>query len=560
MIRNLNDLANQEFDLLVIGGGIQGALACWDASLRGLKTAMIERGDFGSGTSQNSLRIVHGGLRYLQDGNLARMRSMARERSTWMRIAPHLVHPLTCLLPTWESLTHSRLAMRAALSINDLVSLDRNRDLAADKEIPNGTIISNDRLAAMLPGLDTRDFSGAAVWQDAQIQNSERLLLSIVKSALQAGAVAANYVEARSLLVGKDVVKGARARDHLSGDEFDIRAKLTLNCTAAWSERLFSRSTGARMATSAVPSLALNLVVNQLWPHYAVGLRSREENHPAGGQILFFVPWQGYTLIGTRHYPLSAQPDEVTASQDMLADFLAAANSAHPDLNLKLEDIRHVHWGFLPQAPGGRQNGHVKLVREGLVIDHQTQDGVAGIISLLGVKYTTARLTAERGINLALRKLGWPAAACRTAHTPIYGGEVGHFTPFLAAQQEEQAACGYAPEEVERLVKNHGQFYRQILKLCADAPSLRDRLTDSVPVLKAEILHAVREEMAQTLLDVLQRRTELGCAGLPEPEVIAAGADLMANKSGCDEAGRYQEVEQVYQAYPMRAYASQGSH
>ncbi len=144
MKRNLDNLTNQTFDLLIIGGGIHGAVAAWDAALRGFSVALIERGDFGSGTSQNSLKIIHGGLRYLQDGNLARIRTMARERTTWMKIAPHLVHPLTCLTPTRQKLSRSRLALGSAMIANDLLSFDRNRLPDPEKHLPSGKIISQE--------------------------------------------------------------------------------------------------------------------------------------------------------------------------------------------------------------------------------------------------------------------------------------------------------------------------------------------------------------------------------------------------------------------------------
>src|SRR5829696_2896091 len=156
MKRNLERLANQKFDILIVGGGIHGAVAAWDAALRGLSVALIERGDFGSGTSQNSLKIIHGGLRYLQDANLSRIRTMARERSTWMKIAPHLVHPLKCVMPTRKRISRSRLAMGVALTANDILSFDRNRLPDPEKKLDGGQIVSQQELASLLPGYDIR--------------------------------------------------------------------------------------------------------------------------------------------------------------------------------------------------------------------------------------------------------------------------------------------------------------------------------------------------------------------------------------------------------------------
>lgn len=188
MKRELEKLSSQTFDVLVVGGGIHGALAVWDATLRGLSAALIERSDFGSATSQNSLKIIHGGLRYLQDGNPFRIRTMARERTTWMRIAPHLVHPLTCLMPTREKLSRSRLAMGVALAVNDLLSFDRNRSMDVGKHLPAGSVIPRQELSRLLPGYPLNDSTGAAVWHDAQIHNSERLLLEFLLSADREGA------------------------------------------------------------------------------------------------------------------------------------------------------------------------------------------------------------------------------------------------------------------------------------------------------------------------------------------------------------------------------------
>src|SRR5919109_153809 len=217
MKRNLERLADRKFDILVIGGGIHGAITAWDAALRGVSVALIERGDFGSGTSQNSLKIIHGGLRYLQDGNLSRIRTIARERTTWMRIAPHLIHRLPCLMPTTQKISRSRLAMGVALKANDILSFDRNQLADPEKDLPDGMIVSQRELSRILPGYDVSTSTGAAVWYDAQIYNSERLLLEFILSAADAGAEVANYVEAISFLQRDKRITGVRVKDFQTG-------------------------------------------------------------------------------------------------------------------------------------------------------------------------------------------------------------------------------------------------------------------------------------------------------------------------------------------------------
>jgi glycerol-3-phosphate dehydrogenase len=246
MKRDPARLSSSEFDVLVVGGGIHGALVAWDAALRGLSVALIERGDFGSATSQNSLKIVHGGLRYLQDGNLSRIRTMARERTTWMKIAPQLVHRLTCLMPTQPKISRSRLALGAALAMNDLLSFDRNRTTDSQKHLPAGKVISNQELSRLLPGYDVDGSTGAAVWHDAQIYNSERLLLEFILSPVEQGAEVANYVEAMGFLRQENKILGVHARDVLTGELFEIRAQMVINCAGAWVEQLLDRVTRRR--------------------------------------------------------------------------------------------------------------------------------------------------------------------------------------------------------------------------------------------------------------------------------------------------------------------------
>src|SRR5688572_20459429 len=305
MKRNLERLANQAFDVLVIGGGIHGAVAAWDAVLRGLSVALIDRGDFGSATSQNSLKTIHGGLRYLQDGNLSRIRTMARERTTWMKIAPHLIHPLTCLTPTRQKLSRSRLVLGIALTANDLLSFDRNYLADSEKNLPNGKIISQRELAQLLPGYDVSTSTGAAVWHDAQIFNSERLLLEFILSAVNEDAEVANYVEAIGFSQQGNRITGLQAKDVQSGQVFEIQSKVVVNCAGAWIDNLLGK---ASLRSEYATSVAMNIVLDQVWSGVGAGLPSRPVD---GGlpQILFFVPWRNKTMIGTWHIPWNAAPD-----------------------------------------------------------------------------------------------------------------------------------------------------------------------------------------------------------------------------------------------------------
>lgn len=414
MERDLDRLARQPYDLLVIGGGIYGVCVAWDAALRGLRVALVEQDDFGQATSANSLKTLHGGLRYLQEANVALMRLMIRERSTWLRIAPQLVRPLPFLLPTGGKLTQNKLLMRAALIVNDLMSWDRNRGVAAALRLPHGRILSRSECLAYLPGLAERRVTGGALWYDAQVLDTDRLLNSILQSAVRHGVEAANFAAVSGFIESGRCVQGAVVTDRIDGRRYAIEARLVVNCTGAWSDNLLALLHGGIATETFHLSTAVNLVTRQIIKDVAVGLLSRWQGK---SRVLFVAPWEDCSLIGTWHSTYAGRDTNYTVKEDTITDCLAEINAAYPEAQLTRSDVRLVHKGYLPMHSG--DSSSVKLVRESIIYDHTQTDGLDGIVSVAGVKYTTARYTAERVVDLALRKLRRPAVPSLTAHTLI---------------------------------------------------------------------------------------------------------------------------------------------
>ena len=554
MKRNLERLANYKFDILVIGGGIHGAITAWDAALRGVSVGLIERGDFGSGTSQNSLKIIHGGLRYLQDGNLARIRTMARERTTWMKIAPHLIHPLPCVIPTTQEMSRNRLVMSFALRANDILSFDRNQLADPQKDIPDGMIVSQRELARILPGYDVSTSTGAAVWYDAQIYNSERLLLEFILSAEQAGAEVANYVEAINFIRHEDRIVGVRAKDHRTGEIFDIQSKLVINCAGAWMNCLLEK---AALRSEYMTSIAMNVIVDQVWSEVAVGLTSQTVNGKPS-QVLFIVPWRNKSMIGTYHLPWHDAPHKFQLNEAMVQGFLDQINSAYPPLKLSLKDVRQVTCGFLPVNHEHTNEEYVKLTRDGVVIDHQKDGGVSGLISILGVKYTTARVLAEQAMNLAVYKLGIKTQHCQTHTTPVQGGKIEDFQAFLHKARAE--VTGVINERlIEHLVHTYGSEYRNILQYVMKQPDLARRIAPPLPVTVAEIEHVVQHEMAWTLEDVVRRRTELGATSLPSLDTLQKCAGLTGREFQWSLERQQHEIESVLLSYHFKQTESRAA-
>lgn len=578
MERDLNALVDNQFDLVVIGGGIHGAWTAWDAALRGLSVALIERGDFGQETSANSLKTIHGGLRYLQDADLRLVRTMIQERSAYLRVAPHLVHPLPCLVPTYSRLMRSKPVMGVALMLNDLFGRDRNEYLAADRQLLPGRLISRKECLAALPGIIDEGITGGAVWYDGQVYNSERFTLSLVKSAVGKGAIAANYVEARGILQDGSRVSGVRARDVRTGSEFEIRCRQVVNTAGPWVDQVLAGLPLRRREKNFRHSLAMNIITDQFIQGYGAGVLSwpAKAQREAGkvSHMLFISPWRDHSIIGTFHSHFQGDPGEFRVREEKLQEILDEVNSGYPGAELTLDDIRFVHKGFLPEAGSGSQE--VRLIRAGKVIDHRAEDGLWGLISVVGVKYTSARQVAEKAVDMVFEHRGESAPMCRTRFTRLADGQIENFSDYLEkAIKEAEEFMG--PQLVEVLVKNYGSDYpslsRRIRMNIQPEPELargvggRDQPAetarsdtvmagsglslkpDSPEVLLTQIRHAVEEEMAITLSDVIFRRTDLGSAGRPGEELIRICGEMMGEALGWDQDRKEMEIESVEAVY-----------
>lgn len=554
MKRDVSQLAGKQYDLLVIGGGIQGACVAWDATLRGLSVALIDQGDFGCATSANSLKIIHGGLRYLQDANLKLVRLMINERKALMQIAPHLVHPLPCLMPTYKQLLKSKVILGTALIINDLVGFDRNRASNRQNYLPGGRIISKEECLQLMPDIADKSLTGGVIWHDAQMYNSERMTLAFVLSAARQGANVANYVKAIQFHRNDDCITGIRAKDMLTGEELDIQAKLVVNTAGPWVEQLLKSLQAKDQSRRFYPSIAINLVTRQIVPEYAIGVPSKFQFSEGKAiplkksRILFITPWRNYSLIGTNHLPFEGCIDDHQATCSEIQDFMDEINTAYPGAALKREDVYFVHRGFLPAEDKGDGNG-VKLIRQGRIYDHQKDQGLKGLITVVGVKYTMARHLAEQTVNLVVRKLGQKVRPCLTRITPIYGGQMDELEAFLSSAVEEHSNQLKVAENLPNLIYNYGSAYPQVLKYVEAELEGGETVSSIYPMMKAEILYSIREEMAQKLADILLRRTGLGSAGWPGEACVRLCAGIMAVQLGWAQSRVEQEINEVRASY-----------
>lgn len=549
MNRDTALLACKEYDLLVIGGGVYGAFAAWDAVLRGLKVALVEKGDFAAGTSGNSLKIAHGGLRYLQNADIARTRESAREQGILFSIAPHLVHPLRCLVPTEGYLTRSRCAMACAFGIYGAVKPRGYIPANAGAALPPCRIVSRNECRTILGSAAMPSVTGGAVWGEGLIHNTERFVISILRSAASNGLDVANYIEAKRFLLRDRRVFGIEAVDRLNGDHFEIHARCTLNATGPWARHLVRRLTGNLREEPPPLVKAIDLIVGRtLFDGYAVGLRSRPAGAgvPAtdGSRLYFFVPWRGSTMIGTYYAPHRGAPDAAAVEEREIDAFLGGIQTVLPESSISAKDIRALHFGLLPMDPASDPRGAPSPASKPWFCDHARSDGMEGLVSVQGVKYTTARAVAERAVDCIANKLGVPGKTCRTGMTPIFGGD-GSICD----------TSGIFPESVLRhLARNYGSESSRILGYAAQRPELARTVAGSEEVLRAELVHGIREEMAQSLGDLVFRRTDLGTTGHPGRESLDDCAGIAAAELGWDDLRISRQLEAVERSYPDTAF------
>src|SRR5436190_8421996 len=318
MRRDLDRLQDRTFDVLVVGGGIYGLAIAYDASQRGLGVALVERDDFGSGSSFNHLRTIHGGLRYLQHLDVVRARESVVERRTLARIAPHAVAPMRFALPLYRSLTRGKLAMRAGLLLDRIVAAGRNHGVASSLALPGGRVFSRHQAVEQFPGLRRRGLTGAAVWYDYVAPEADRLTLSWALAAASHGAVLANHVEALALARDGRRVAGVDAVDRLAGRRLQIAARTVVNATGGAIDRLLA-SVG--IATRVPMLMAMNLVTTREAGDVALGGRS------ASGRNLFLVPWRRRALFGTWESSVPCEPGTVPTERDV-ATFIGELNEA----------------------------------------------------------------------------------------------------------------------------------------------------------------------------------------------------------------------------------------
>lgn len=490
-------LAGEEWDLLVVGGGITGAAAARDAAGRGLSVALVEAGDFAQGTSSRSSRLIHGGLRYLETYDFSLVFEASAERRRLLELAPHLVHPLPFVFPVYRGGPTPFWMLQAGMWLYDGLSLFRN--------IHRHRVLSVGDVATEEPKLRRDGLSGATLYYDAAVDDA-RITLANARGAHEAGAAVVCHAEVTGFVLDGGKVRGARVRDRIGGAEMEVRAKVVLNATGPWSDAV------RRLADpGAVPRLRPTKGVHVMVPRARVGNKHAITfQSPIDKRVMFVLPWGQHTYIGTTDTDFTGSPSDVRADEADVDYLLRSANSIFPEAKLGHADVVSTWAGIRPLlAPLRRPSANESATSR----EHEIWWDASGLLTIAGGKLTTFRVMAEQVVDRAAAKLKSAhkveSGISPTEHLPLPGTPEGEWKAFDAALRAEAIAAGLDDDAGYHLARAYGEDAREVLAAVhADAAEGR-RIAEGFPYVWAEVGHAVRAEMALTLDDLLIRRMHL---------------------------------------------------
>ena len=506
-MRNFTHIEQQKYDLIVIGGGINGAGVARDGALRGLKTILLEKGDFASGSSSWSSRLIHGGLRYLEYFEFPLVREALKEREVLFNTAPHLVHPLLLTIPIYRDRSRPYWKVWAGMILYDIFSYD--------KTVPIHRMLSKAKFQQLFRALDRENLAGGAQYYDGQVALAERLCLENIIAAKEAGAEVINYSEVTALEREGTKVTQLTCKDNLTGETFTVTGQndaVVINTGGPWVDKVCQRGSShgeskpigktRKMGGTKGSHIIVDRFAATVDEGFCVEAKS-------DGRPFFILPWLDKCLIGTTDIAFTGDLDRIKASNEEIDYLIRETNSIFPSANLSRKDILFTYSGVRP-LPNEEGKKPGSITRKHILYD-QTKEGVSNLISLIGGKLTTYRNVGEEMVDAVLKKMGKPKQPCQTDKLPLPGC-------IIAGEEKVQNAIAkyqdrLAPETINYLFSVYGARAVNVLALIQENLELATKISPELSDIKAQIVYAVREEMAQNLVDICRRRTTLAMNG-----------------------------------------------
>ena len=529
----------KEYDVILIGGGITGATVAYEAASRGLSVALIEKSDFGSATSSATSKMIHGGFRYLSTFEFGLVRESLRERRVLTNIAPNFVHPSPFLFATYKNDKASHTTMKTGMFLYEILSYDKNRLKDKSKKMPHFESVSPDKVLSLIPNANNIGLSGAHVYYDCSSHSPERLTLSFIKSAVKHGAKVANYTELADFIIDKKdkikIIKGVKVIDKLNGEKYDIKGKLVINCAGPWADFILDKAKDNSGNQHLRRSEGIHIITKKLVDNYTFSAATKKGKH------FFLVPYRGHTLIGTTDKEYIGKPDDYKVTRKAIEELLNDVNQSFGNgEKIEYKDIVYCYGGLRPLVED--QTEDVYQTSRKYEITGEKKNGIEGLITIEGGKFTTSRMLAEKAIDKALKILKYPKRKSNTKNEYLAGSKIDNFKLFVKKKQHQYPDL--SPKQIEFLAKSYGTEIDELFAITKEDLTYLKTLNPDGENL-AQVVYAIREEMAFTLPDIMLRRTGLATLGHPGKETLRKVAALAAKELKWDDNKIEEEINKM---------------
>ena len=539
MKRFIENYTNEHFDVIVVGGGITGASVAYEAATRGLTVALLEKKDFSWATSASTSKLIHGGMRYLANGEIGLVRESLRERRVLENIAPNFVYPKPALMThNSTQFRNNKWLVKIGMLMYDALSYDKNFTWDKSKKIPMHKTISRQEVLKREPNVRAAGLTGASIFYDCTSIFPERLTLAFIKSAVAYGAKVSNYARVDGFLINDHhEVTGVQVKDLLKGTTHMLSSTITINCGGPWADLMLGLAKSDTNSCVLRRSEGIHIITGRkmISGKYVVGSMTPSGRH------FFLVPWRGHTLIGTTDKPFTGNPDDYRVTRQSINELIAEVNASFGDGTLSFADVLHTFGGLRPLVEDQTEETYVSSRR--YEIYDNAEEGLNGMITVEGGKYTTSRKLAENCLKTVAAKLGRALGKSTTDQHHLSGCAIPDLNSFMLAIKRDNN--DFAVHTLDYLGKNYGTEHDAILKLARENPAMAEVVNADGEIL-AQVTYAIRNEMARTLTDIVMRRTGIGTLGNPGDEVLEKVAAIAAKELNWDAGKVKQEIEAVH--------------
>ena len=543
MKRLFDEQFKKHYDIIVIGGGITGASVAYEAASRGLKVALFEKGDFSEATSAATSKLIHGGLRYLKNAEFGLVRESLTERRVLENIAPNFVYPLPFMIPTFSNFKNSKLVLFIGMALYDLLSFDKSRTWDKNKKLRIHKTISARRTKRLEPSVPDRKLTGSSIFYDCQNINPERLTLGVLNSAMANGAKVSNYAKVKSFSIEVNKVKGIKVADLLNDKEYDFTADLTINCTGPWSDIVLnsaSNGNGNGKKHSIRRSEGIHIITKKLCNEHAILNMTKDGRH------VMLIPWRNHSIIGTTDKEYNGNPDDYKVSKQSIQELLDEFNENYAAKKLKYEDVQFAYGGMRPLVDD-QTEGSYETSRKYEIYDN-AKEGLDGLLTVEGGKYTTSRKLADNVMKRVSKKLKRNLGKSITHKKYLVDSDIRNMESFI-----KQLALRYpqfSDATINYVGRNYGLQCHTIFRLAMHDKSLMDVLTEDGEII-AEVVYVIKKEMSYTLSDIFFRRTGIGTLGYPGDETFNKVVKIAKEYLNWNDEKTQEEIDNVMEIFNL---------